>query len=78
MTKSLAAQAVNSRQLTKDEIAFATKVIAKCPSLDMAGLDVARTSDNKLYLMEVNRSPGFAKFYELTNINLASKLYKDL
>ena len=31
----------------------------------------------KLYLMEVNRSPGFGMFAHLTGINLATNLYNE-
>ncbi|RYX79065.1 hypothetical protein EON76_04130 [bacterium] len=44
----------------------------------MAGIDIVRTAYGKLVLLEVNRSPGFAKFYDLTGINLADRLYEEL
>lgn len=50
--------------------------MAKAPELDIAGIDVARTTKGKLIAIEINRSPGFAKFYELTGFNLADQLYK--
>ena len=59
-----------------DEIQFATSIAKKAPTLDMIGLDIARTTDGKLFLMEVNRSPGFGAFEMLTGDNLADILYK--
>ena len=75
MTEGIKAQAIDSRVLMQDEIDFSSAVMKQAPDLDMVGIDVARTSDGKLGLMEVNRSPGFAKFYELTGTNLADKIY---
>ena len=78
MTEGNKAQGISSRALMQNEIKFSTNVAKRAPSLDFAGLDIAYDSDGQLRLMEVNRSPGFAKFYELTNINLADILYKSL
>lgn len=75
MTENATTQAISSRELTKDEFIFSTKIAAEHLDLDMIGLDIAITPDNKLYLMEANRSPGFAKFHALTGINLAIELY---
>lgn len=69
-------QAYDSRRLNNDEIQFATSIAKKVPTLDMIGLDIARTTDGKLFLMEVNRSPGFGAFEKLTGANLADFLYK--
>lgn len=68
-------QAVDSRHLTQEEIAFSFNIGKQSPTMDIIGIDIARTSDGKLYLMEVNRSPGFGVFAKLTGINLASFLY---
>jgi len=70
-------QAVDSRPLTKDEMEFSLKIGELAPNLDIIGIDIARTSNGELYLMEVNRSPGFGKFAELTGVNLASLLYEE-
>jgi len=78
MTEGNKAQGVNSRALTQDEIKFSLNLIEQTPGLDVVGIDIASTSDGKISLMEVNRSPGFAKFYELTGFNLADKLYDKL
>ena len=36
-----------------------------------AGVDILVTKDNKKYVLEVNRSPGFEGFEQATNINVA-------
>lgn len=76
MKEGVSAQAKGTRQLTPSEIDFSFRIFDKAPTLDMIGIDVALTADGTVQLMEVNRSPGFAKFEDLTGINLASLLYK--
>ncbi|MDB5165436.1 MAG: hypothetical protein JWM00_326 [Candidatus Saccharibacteria bacterium] len=78
MTEGNIAQGINSRPLTQDEVEFSLSLMEQAPSLDIVGIDIARITDGGLSLMEINRSPGFAKFYELTGFNLADKLYKTL
>jgi len=78
MNDSEKAQAIDSRELSEDEIRFAFNVMELSPGLDIVGIDAARTSQGELKLIEVNRSPGFAKFEELTQVNLASVLYEKL
>ena len=75
MIEGQKAEGINSRLLTQDEIEFTAKLKESAPELDFVGIDIARADDGMLYLMEVNRSPGFAKFEELTGVNLADKLY---
>lgn len=75
MTSEQNTQAVGSCHLTQGEIDFSLKISRQAHSMDIVGLDIARTSDGKLCLMEVNRSPGFAAFAKLTGVNLASLLY---
>lgn len=70
-------QAVDSRNLTQEEIDFSSKIGQQALNMDIVGLDVAHTSDGKLYLMEVNRSPGFGMFAKMTGANLASFLYAE-
>jgi len=74
-TSDQSTQAVDSRSLTQDEIDFSLNVGQQAPDLDIIGLDISRTPNGKLYLIEVNKSPGFGKFAELTGVNLASFLY---
>lgn len=75
MTEGNKAQGVSSRELAADEIEFIQKLMEAAPELEVAGIDVARTVEGGLKLMEVNRSPGFAKFNELTGANLADIIY---
>lgn len=74
-TSNQSTKAVASRSLTQYELNFSLRISKQAPDLDIIGLDIALTSDGKLYLMEVNRSPGFGKFADLTGVNLASFLY---
>lgn len=67
--------AIDCRDLKDDEIEFASRVSRATPSLDMLGLDVARTKNGELFLMEVNRSPGFGAFEKISGVNLADLLY---
>lgn len=76
MTAAKSTQAVAVRELSPDEIEFSKAIVDRVPGLDLVGLDIARTSEGELKLMEVNRSPGFAKFNELSGINLAKVLYE--
>lgn len=76
MTEEAKAKSIHSRALVQDEIDFSSKIIEQSPGLDIVGIDIARTPDGELNLIEVNRSPGFAKFHELTGVNLADRLYK--
>ncbi|RYF29208.1 MAG: hypothetical protein EOO17_02330 [Chloroflexi bacterium] len=76
MTEGDKAESVDSRALSQDEIDFTRRAMKQSPTLDIAGIDIARTINGKLILLEVNRSPGFAKFYEITGVNLADRLYE--
>ena len=77
MTTNRKTLSINARELINDEIAFASAISQRSNELDMIGLDVARTNDGTLQLMEVNRSPGFGAFAELTQVNLSDVLYAD-
>ncbi len=76
MTDEHKTLAINYRKLTAEEIDFATKITAKAPSFSVLGLDIAHTKEDGLFLMEVNRSPGFGAFEKLTNVNLADFIYR--
>lgn len=78
MTEGQKAQAIDFRKLSEDEIDFSLNVMKRSINLDVVGIDAARTLDGELSLIEVNRSPGFAKFEKLTGVNLASVLYEKL
>lgn len=78
MTENGRSRSVDCRDLTQGELDFSLSIYNQSPELDFIGIDVARTSDGALNLMEVNRSPGFAKFEQLTGVNLANILYDKL
>ena len=78
MTEDSKAHGVKARPLTQDEIDFSQQVMQQTPHLEIIGLDIARVASGELMLIEVNRSPGFAKFYELTGTNLASRIYEKI
>jgi hypothetical protein len=79
MTTDQKTIAVDARAIAEDERIFAEKISQSAQSagiiLDLIGLDIARTTDGQLKLLEANRSPGFAAFAELTGQNLADTLY---
>ncbi len=54
---------------------FAKRVI-KDLQFDLVGLDIIETSQKKLYLLEVNRSPQWAALHRLAGINLAEELFR--
>ena len=76
MTNEQKTHAIDYRELEADEIQFAAAIDRSVPELDIIGLDIARTTDSMLSLMEVNRSPGFGAFEKLTGVNLADLLYE--
>jgi hypothetical protein len=61
------------RQLTDKELSFASEIAAKLPQLHFIGLDVAVTSQG-LRLIEVNRSPQFKRYNELSGENIVNGL----
>lgn len=75
MTDEQKTLAVNFRELTESEIQYATEIAAKTPSIDVLGLDIVRTKNDELFLIEANRSPGFGMFEKLTQVNLADYIY---
>lgn len=77
MTEGNKAEGVGFRELTQDEINFSKDLIEQASNLDLVGADIARSTNGELRLLEANRSPGFARFYELTGINIANLLYKN-
>lgn len=76
-TDTQGVKVIDSRELGEDELLFAKKVSECAPHLDIIGLDIVRTTEGRLFLLEVNRSPGFAKFQDVTDVNLADILYQD-
>lgn len=75
MEEGVKAEGTSARKLSKDEMQFVSYVTDRAPRLDIVGIDMARTAAGDLKLIEVNRSPGFAKFFELTGVNLANEIY---
>lgn len=78
LTATQRVEVSNSRALTEKEIEYASQLTQQAPQIDIAGIDMARTKDGSYWVMEVNRSPGFAKFFQSTGSNLAEKLYTSL
>ncbi len=75
MTSQQPTQGVRARDLEQDELDFSLAISKQARGMDLMGLDVARSINGDLYLLEVNRSPGFAVFATLTGDNLADLLY---
>lgn len=72
------AEAIDFRELTDEEIRYTQEVMRQSSSLEVVGIDAARTVEGDLKVIEVNRSPGFATFEQLTGVNLARVLYDKL
>ena len=67
----------DKRQLSRVEVGFISKIIKKCPEMDLLGLDIALTKEGPI-LIEVNRSPLFQKILNLGESDMAELLYKAL
>ncbi|MBQ8984859.1 ATP-grasp domain-containing protein [Candidatus Saccharibacteria bacterium] len=68
---------IDERLLSEEEYRFSEKVAA-LTDLDFAGIDVAILKNGLLRLIEVNRSPQFKRYTEITGINLADEISKHL
>lgn len=55
-------------------LSFATKIMKTLPGFDLAGLDIALTT-NGYRLIEVNRSPQFKRYQELGDISVVRLLH---
>ena len=75
MSEGVRVSAVESRNLLDDEVELGYEVGKQASRLDFLGLDIARTTNGKLQLIEANRSPGFVALTNMTGINLAHLLY---
>jgi len=42
--------------------------------VDFLGIDIVKTKDNKIYLLEVNFYPGFSEFEKASGINISQKI----
>lgn len=70
---------VNGVTTVADEVrAFADIIYKRLSHLQLIGLDIAKTNDGQLILIEVNRSPQFTRYNEMTGSNLADKLLRGL
>lgn len=78
MTSEQKTRVVGYRDLTQDEIDFSFAISRQANGMDIIGIDIARTSEGELRLMEANRSPGFAAFAKLTGVNLARLIYEEI
>jgi ATP-grasp domain, R2K clade family 3 len=58
-------------KISKDLELFSENIRPYTKKLDFYGLDIARLDDGSLRLIEINRSPQFAKFQGLSGLNLA-------
>lgn len=78
-TEISASKVIGSEKIGK-ELEDITKTVMNRVNFHFIGIDVAKTIDEKYFLLEINRSCQFNKFYELTGLNLAevfvSKLIK--
>lgn len=63
-----------SDKLTK----FAAKVYSRVSGLQFVGFDIAITAEGRPVLLEINRSPQFSRYNEVTDTNLANDLMKGL
>ncbi|MFA9488809.1 MULTISPECIES: RimK family alpha-L-glutamate ligase [unclassified Mannheimia] len=59
-------------ELTKEEIALAIKA-TKAIGLDVAGVDFLRT-ENGIFILEVNASPGFEGIEQVNEVNIAEEI----
>ena len=61
-----------------DVLEFARGIYKLIPRLDFVGFDIAVLSDGSKILIEINRSPQFKRYNQITNDNLADDLMKGL
>lgn len=64
--------------LTDEIRVVAAETVAKVPSLDFVGLDIAKISDGTHKLIEINRSPQFVSFTKFTGKNPFEILVKEI
>ena len=50
--------------------------LCQTQKIDIGGVDIARTEDDKYFLLEINRCPEFKAFSKATNINVSSEIIK--
>lgn len=66
---------VKPATLTEEMKRLAEKAI-KATNVDFAGVDIVYTTDNKPYILEVNRTPGFQGFMKAFNIDIPREFLK--
>lgn len=72
-----AVKVMGTRQLTPAEHDYIANALKLC-DFDLIGFDLACLADGSLSLIEVNRSPQFRRYAELTGANLAADLSNHL
>lgn len=75
-TDNSKAKVINAEKINRRLKEFVQKIIVN-NKFDLLGLDVALAQD-QYYLIEINRSPQFIKFYTQTQINIAEFFVKKL
>ena len=66
---------IGIRNISDKELSFIQKVIQKIPTLDFVGFDVAILENDDLKIIEANRSPQFATYFQRTNQNPVLNLH---
>ena len=74
-TENSGVKVLGEIQLTDEQMNFVAKAMTKFPELDFIGADLAVLDDGSFAIIEINRSPQFKRFYEVTNINLAELVF---
>jgi len=62
----------------RDVMDFVKKIYRLIPEFQLVGFDIARLASGDLALIEVNRSPQFNRYNEITGKNLANDFVKGL
>lgn len=65
-------------QLPDDIAEFADRVYRQIPQMNLVGFDIAKTATGDIVLIEINRSPQFCRYNQLTGTNIADELMKGL
>lgn len=65
---------ISVRKLTASELQFVQQVVAYLPDIDFMGLDIALT-ESGLRLIEVNRSPQFKRYNELSGNDIVNNFF---
>lgn len=71
-TKNSKVKVLGSLVLPENVVSFAESIVSKI-NLDLTGMDIVETIDGQLFLLEVNRSCCFSRFYEVSGINVAKE-----